>query len=311
MSQDQPSADSPEMGATTAEQRTDGQPRWLDRTEYPFESNYLDLEPGRLHYVDEGEGRPILMLHGNLTWSFLYRKVIRDLSDEHRCIAPDYFGFGLSDKPRYWSYRPADHARMIEAFVEELGLDDVTLVVQDWGGPIGLSYAERHPDDVHSLVICNSWCWPIENRLRARTVSTLLGGPVGRYFGKRYNFFADRLLPMGFADRSRLTDAVKRHYTEPLANPEDRKGTWTFARELTGSSAWLEDLWEMRAAVAGEQALLCWGMQGSMFGADALRTWQGLYPDARTAEFDDAGHFLPEEKGPELAAEIRRFLSES
>lgn len=312
MAGDQPTAESPETSAQTAEPRTErAEPGWLDRTEYPFESNYLDLEPGRLHYVDEGEGRPILLLHGNPTWSFLYRTVIRDLSEEFRCVAPDYFGFGLSEKPRHWSYRPEDHARVIEEFVSELGLEDVTLVVHDWGGPIGLSYAESHPENVHSLVITNTWCWPVDDRLRYRVWSALVGGPVGRYLGKRYNLYADRVLPMGFADRSRLTGRVKRHYTEPLANPDDRKGTWTFAREMTGSSAWLADLWDRRAAIAGTPALLCWGMRDRAYGIDVLRTWQGLYPDAHTVEFADAGHYVAEEKGPQLAAEIRRFLSES
>ena len=297
------------MAVETRTERT--APAWLDRTEYPFESNYLDLEPGQLHYVDEGEGRPILFLHGNPTWSFLYRKVIEGLSEEFRCVAPDYFGFGLSDKPRHWSYRPEDHAQIVEQFVDELGLEDITLVVHDWGGPVGLSYAQNNPENVHSLVIANTWLWPVEQRLRYRAWSSLLGGPIGRYFGKRYNFYADRMIPMGFADRSRLTETIKRHYSKPLANPEDRTGTWTFARELTGSSVWLSRLWEMRAAIAGKPALLCWGMQDRAFGIDALRTWQGLYPDARTVEFQDAGHYVQEEKGPQFAAEIRRFLSES
>lgn len=311
MSQDQPSGESPEPGVRTVEPGMEGYPTWLDRTEYPFESNYMDLGPGRLHYVDEGEGRPILLLHGNPTWSFLYREIIRDLSEEYRCVAPDYFGFGLSDKPRYWSYRPADHAQIIAEFVDELGLEDLTLVVHDWGGPIGISYAEDHPENVHSLVVINSWCWPVEGRLRYRLWSSLVGGPIGRYFGKRYNFLADRMLSMGVADRSRLTDHIKRHYTEPLSNAEERKGTWTFAREITGSSAWLEDLWRGRAGLADIQALIIWGRKDRAFDVDALRTWQGLFPDARTVEYDDASHYVPEEKGPQVATEIRQFLGES
>ena len=299
------------QGTTATDQRTGKQPGWLDRSEYPFESNFTSLEPGRLHYVDEGEGRPILLLHGNPTWSFLYRDVIRDLSEEYRTIAPDYFGFGLSDKPRYWSYRPEDHAQIIAEFVDELGLEELTLVVHDWGGPIGLSYAEAHPENVRSLVVINSWCWPVEGQLRYRLWSSLVGGPIGRYFGKRYNFLADRMLSMGVADRSLLTDQVKRHYTEPLANPDNRMGTWTFAREVTGSSAWLENLWNERGTIAGIPALIIWGRKDRAFGMDALRTWQGLFPDARTVEYEDAGHYVPEEKGIQIAAEIRQVLQKS
>lgn len=310
----EPPVETPEATATTVEPGAEDErasPPWLDRTEYPFEPNALDLGPGRLHYVDEGEGRPILMLHGNPTWSFLYRHVIRNCSDEYRCVAPDYFGFGLSEKPRYWSYRPADHARIVEEFVDELGLEDLTLVVHDWGGPIGFSYAENHPENVHSVVVASTWLWPLDDRWRYRAWSGLLGGSVGRYFGKRYNLFADRVIPMGFADRSRLTETVERHYREPLADPEDRKGTWTFAREVTGAAEWLGELWDRRGTVADLPALLCWGEQDRAFGTDILRTWQGLYPAARTVTFPDAGHYVQEEKGAEFAEEVRQFLAET
>lgn len=310
MSQDQPSAGSPEPSVRTVEPEREGHPPWLDRTEYPFEPHFVDLGPGRLHYVDEGEGRPILFLHGNPTWSFLYRDVIRDLSDEYRAIAPDYYGFGLSDKPRYWSYRPEDQARIIAEFIEELGLENLTLVVHDWGGPIGISYAEDHPENVESLVVLNSAVWPLDDRLRFRLWSSLVGGPVGRYFGKRYNYLPKRMLSMGVSDRSRLSEQVTRHYTAPLAEPGDRMGTWIFAREVTGSSAWLARLWDRRAAIADIPTLIVWGMNDRAYGTDILRTWQGLFPEARTVEYADASHYVPEEKGPQLAAEIRDFLAE-
>lgn len=288
--------------------QTGGYPPWLDREMYPFDSHYVDLGPGRMHYVDEGEGRPVLMLHGDPTWSFLYRHLIDGLSAEYRCIAPDYFGFGLSQKPRYWSYRPEDHARTIEAFIEELELEDVTLVVHDWGGPIGLSYAEHNPENVHSLVITNTLVWPVDDEWRFRLYSNLLGGPIGRFFGKRYNFYADRAVSMGFADRSRLTDSIKRHYLEPLADPQDRRGTWTFARAITDSSPWLADLWRNRSALTDIPALICWGMADRLVGSDALRTWQALYPDARTITYPAAGHLLQEEVGGQLTDEIGNFL---
>lgn len=98
-----------------------------------------------MHYVDEGSGRPLVLLHGNATWSFLYRLLIEGLSDDYRCIAPDLFGFGLSDKPDDWSYRVADHASVIEEFLDGLDLSDVTLLVHDWSGPIEMHYARRNP----------------------------------------------------------------------------------------------------------------------------------------------------------------------
>ena len=112
---------------------------WIDRDEYPFESHYIQVPAGRMHYVDEGSGQPVVMVHGNPTWSFLYRKVIKRLQPEYRCIAMDHLGFGLSDKPKDWSYLPAEHSTNLATLIEGLGLKNITLVVQDWGGPIGLS----------------------------------------------------------------------------------------------------------------------------------------------------------------------------
>jgi haloalkane dehalogenase len=110
---------------------------WIDRNEYPFASHYFETPAGKLHYVDEGKGQPVVMLHGNPTWSFLYRNLIKQLSPHYRCIAPDHIGFGLSDKPVDWSYLPEEHAKNLAALIEHLGLKDITLVVGDWGGPIG------------------------------------------------------------------------------------------------------------------------------------------------------------------------------
>src|SRR5512133_3021901 len=110
----------------------------LDRSEYPFASHYLQLPMGRMHYIDEGHGSPIVMVHGTPTWSFLYRHLVKRLAADYRCLAPDNLGFGLSNKPAGWSYTPQAHADNLRAFIESLGLRDVTLVVHDFGGPIGL-----------------------------------------------------------------------------------------------------------------------------------------------------------------------------
>ena len=117
-------------------------------------------------------------------------------------------------------------------------------------------------------------------------------------------------MPLAFGDRSRLTLAVHNHYRKPLADPDDREGTWVFPRELIGSTDWLADIWDRRGTVAGEPALLCWGMQGPLFGTRSLGRWQALFPDARTVSFPQAGHFVQEERGAEMVPEVRRFLGE-
>ena len=137
-------------------------PAWLDTTAYPFAHHYAALPAGRMHYVDEGRGEPILFVHGTPTWSFEFRHLIRALCPTHRCLAPDHLGFGLSERPDGFGYRPDDHAANLEAFVEQLQLDRFTLVVHDFGGPIGLPLALRRPERVRRLVVLNSWMWSFD-----------------------------------------------------------------------------------------------------------------------------------------------------
>ena len=138
-------------------------PDWLDRNEYPFESNYFDLPVGKMHYIDEGEGDPIVMVHGNPGWSFEFRNVVKQLSKTNRCIVPDHIGFGLSDKPLGWNYLPKNHAEHFEQLMNHLRLENITLVVNDWGGPIALSYALKKPEKIKKLIIMNTWMWSVEH----------------------------------------------------------------------------------------------------------------------------------------------------
>lgn len=283
-------------------------PDWLDRELYPFEPHHFELPEGRLHYVDEGSGDPIVMLHGNPTWSFLYRHLIRGLSGEHRCIAPDYLGFGLSDKPPHWSYRPEDHAKCIAAFVDSLDLSSITLVVQDWGGPIGLSYAINHPDRIKALVIMNTWMWSVAADRHLRWFSKCMGGPVGRFLIRRFHFFARVGMTMAYADRRKLTPAIRRHYLCPQPTAAERKGCWVFPKCVVGSSDWLDGLWQRRDRIAGKPVLLAWGMKDIAFRERELRRWQTLFPHAKTLEFQHVGHYVQEELGPELATIVGEFL---
>lgn len=301
---------SPSGGSSTRGDRREGTPAWIDRDEYPFEHHHVDMDLGRLHYVDEGEGRPLVMLHGNPTWSFVYRKLIKGLSDDYRCIAPDFFGFGLSDKPDSWSYRVRDHAAVVERFLERLDLSDATLFVQDWGGPIGTHYAMEHPESVDSFVVMNSAVWPMTKALHVQAFSRTMDTPVARWLNRRYNVPVDWIMPAWFGERSKFTPEVRRHYREPLTNPDDRKSALVFTRELIGSTPFLSELWERRQQVADTPALICWGMQGPLFRAQALRRWEALFPRARTVEYPTAGHFVQEEKGVEMVPEVRRFLED-
>lgn len=279
---------------------------WVDRSEYPFASHYIDVDGGRMHYVDEGEGEPVVMVHGTPTWSFLYRRFIRELARTHRVIAPDNIGFGLSEKPERWGYRPEDHARNLASLIERLGLRDVTLVVHDFGGPIGLSYAVEHPENVKRLVIFNTWMWSLAGQKNVERASRLLGGILGKLLYLRMNFSPKVLLKSAFADKSKLTPATHRHYIAPFGSAAERVGPWTLAKELIGSSAWYARLWERRDRIASKPTLILWGMKDPTFGPDYLEQCRKLFTNANVVEIADAGHFVQEEleEAPRIVGEF-------
>ncbi|WP_129675572.1 alpha/beta fold hydrolase [Candidatus Chloroploca sp. Khr17] len=283
---------------------------WINREEYPFASQFFSVPAGRMHYVDEGSGEPIVMIHGNPTWSFLYRNLIKRLQPEYRCIAMDHLGFGLSDKPEQWSYLPKDHAANLTAFIEGLGLQKITLVMQDWGGPLGLSYALNHPANVARIVIINTWAWPVNRDPYYIAFSGIMGGPIGRVLIMRYNFFAWSVLRQSFGDKRKLSREAHRHYLQHLATPAERIGCHVFPGQIVGSSAWLGEIWERMDTVEALPKLIVWGMKDIAFRPKELRRWQARFPSARTVELATVGHYVQEEAPDDLAAAMLPFLRE-
>lgn len=282
---------------------------WLDRDEFPFESHYINLEMGKMHYVDEGRGEPIVMVHGNPTWSYLYRHLIKDLSSGFRCIAMDHIGFGLSDKPADWIYSPEEQGKNVTALIESLNLEEITLVVQDWGGPIGLSYAINHPENIKRLIILNTWMWPVDNDWYYVAFSKFTGGSIGRFLIKRYNFFARVIMRQSYGDKKKLTEDIHRHYLMPLQKPEDRKGCWVLPGEILGSTAWLGNLWSRKSVIEDKPALIVWGMKDIAFREKELKVWSGTFPGADVVRLDKVGHYVQEEGVEELGLAVSRFLS--
>jgi haloalkane dehalogenase len=277
-------------------------PPWVDRREYPFEPRALDVGAGRLSYVDEGQGSPIVMVHGTPTWSFLYRHLIRELRPRYRCVAPDHLGFGLSDRPPGWSYRPEDQARNLARLIDSLALKDLTLVVHDYGGPIGLAYALEHPDNVRRLVLFNTWMWSFAGDRRIERVGRILGGRLGRFLYERLGFSVRVMLRHAIADRRRYAREIERHYLKAL----DGYATWIYAREVLGSSDWYDGLWRRRDRIARIPALLIWGMKDPAFGR-YLPRWCEVFERTEVVELD-CGHAPPEERAPESLRRLVPFL---
>lgn len=281
---------------------------WVNRSLYPFRSHWMELDGGRMHYVDEGTGPAVVMVHGTPTWSFLYRDIIRRVSRSYRVIAPDHLGFGLSDKPQAWSFLPEDHARNLATLLERLELEDITMVVHDFGGPIGLSYTLERPDRVNRLVLFNTWMWSLAGT-PAGNASRLMAGPIGRFLYRRLNFSPRVLVRAAFGQKEKLTREIHRHYIGAFPTPEQRQGPWVLARELIGSGEWYERLWSLRERLADKPALLLWGMRDPAFGPAALERWKAALPNGRAVEFPTAGHFVQEEAPEEAARSIEAFLS--
>ena len=279
-------------------------PNWINTQEYPFSPKAFSLPAGTMRYVDEGAGEPLVLVHGNPSWSFEFRDLIKRFSETHRCIAPDHIGFGLSDKPTNWDYLPNGHAENLESLLEALDLQNITLFVGDWGGPIGLSYAINHPERIKSILITNTWMWSAKNDWYYRGFSGFFGGSIGRWLIRKYNFFAVTLLKFLYGDKSKLTPEIHRHYLEPLANPEQRKGNWVFPGQIIAASNWLAGLWSQREALEDKIKLIAWGMKDIAFREKELNYWTEHFPGVRVIRYPSAGHFLAEEKPGELVREL-------
>ena len=296
---------------TTTAPAAERGPAWLDRSLCPFTTRTFDTPDGRMSYVDEGDGPPVVLVHGTPTWSFLYRSLIAALRPGHRVIAIDHLGFGLSDKPPGAPYRPRDHARRLGALIDSLGLSGITLIVHDFGGPIGLSAALERLDRIERIVVMNSFLWPLDADARIRRGGRIAGSWLGRLLYRHLDFSVKVLLPAGMHDKSVLTPDLRAQYAGPFGSPDDRMGTWAFARALLGESAWYQELWSRRAELAARPMLLAWGMRDPAFGPPYLSRWLEAFPHARVAAFEASGHFVPEEAPRELAAAVEEFIAES
>ena len=262
-----------------------------------------------MRYTDVGDGPPVVLLHGNPTSARLYRSLIAALVPDHRCIAPDHLGFGRSDAPPEASYRPPAHATRLHALLHHLDLRDLTLVMHDWGGPIGLSYALQHPDRIRRLVLTNTWAWPLLHRPLIRLFGALVGSPLGRALIERANAFARLVMPLTLGTFSLPPPSWIDAYATALDAPARRHACWTFARSLTHETAWLRSLWSHRSRLRSCPALLCWGMADPAFGTEqTLRRWRTVLPRAEAYRWPDVGHYLPEEAGPAFTARVQSFL---
>lgn len=274
---------------------------------YPFTSQWFDSSRGRVHYVDEGAGPPILMCHGNPTWSFLYREIITRLRDRFRCVAVDYLGFGLSDRPTGFGYTIEEHAEVVGELMDHLGLDGFLSVGQDWGGPISMAVGTARADRVRGVVLGNTWFWPAAD-VSTQAFSRIMGSWPMQWAILHRNFFVERLLPAGAA--TRLSEEVMDHYRGVQPSPEARKGVARLPKEILAASQLLGRLaTEVPAKLGSKPALLVWGMKDLAFKPGSnLPRMRSTFSDHVVVELPDAKHFIQEDAPDRIAdAIVERF----
>lgn len=284
--------------------------RFEDLPTFPYTPEYVSVGDGyRMHYVDEGNGSPILCLHGAPTWGYLYRDLIPPLSKRHRVVVPDFLGFGRSDKlTTVEAYSFDLHYASLHDFIEALDLSDVTLVVHDWGGLLGLAYAAREPDRIARLVVLNTFL-PTgdEEKSKAfqawrRFVQTTPDLPVGT------------VVRRGLQDPDRLSAAEEAAYDAPFPTPESKAGAvaWPLMVPMTPEDPVADPMRHTRRELAtwSKPAFVLFAPDDPILG-EARNFFRDLLPTATDQPdivIEDAGHFLQEEKGPEIAEHVQSFI---
>lgn len=273
---------------------------------FPFRSRFHASSAGPLHYIDEGEGLPVLLLHGNPTWSFLYRGIVIRLKSSFRCIALDYPGFGLSARPEDYGYTPREHASMVRDFVRSLDLRRLTIMGQDWGGPIGLRVAVDELARLRALVMGNTWYWPLDT-WQAKTFAYVMSMAPMQSLILDKNFFVEKIMPWGV--HHPLADEVMHHYREALPTPKSRIGVAEFPRQLMDASDWLANLAdEVQEELSNVPLLLVWGLRDPAFPRHYLERFREDFRLARVHHLD-AKHYIQEDAPGEIADAIADFLS--
>jgi haloalkane dehalogenase len=293
----------------------------LDGSLYPFDSHFFERNGIRLHYLDEGprsdasRAETVVMLHGNPSWSIYYRELTKALRDTYRCIVPDHIGCGLSDKPgddRY-AYTLEQRAGDLEALLDHLALtEDLTLVLHDWGGMIGMVYASRHPQRVKRLVILNTSAFRLPKPKPFPWQLWLTRTPLGALLVRGFNIFS-RSTARACCKRKPMSLALRRAYAAPYDSWANRIATLRFVQDIPlrpGDRGYdlVREVEEGLGRFKNTPMLICWGEKDFVFDRHFLAEWERAFPDAELHRFPDCGHYILEDAGAEIIPLVRDFL---
>lgn len=297
---------------------------WTFNGTWPYEPRWFDSADGRMHYVDEGprNGRPVVMVHGNPTWGYLYRRFIQAVTQAgYRAIALDHLGFGRSDKPNNPRlYQISHHSDRCEALLESLNLQDATIIVQDWGGPIGLAWAARHPERVRSLVVLNTFVHRPPGKVPLPLPLRLFRTPiVGEVMVKGFHAFVRLFLfKDGLVYPDRLGNREKAAYLAPHPNWSSRTAILVFPREIpAGPTGRVSDFVavihdQLVKAFSHKPVFIAWPMKDVAFGPEILdNLWLPDFPKAEVMRIEHAGHYIQEDAHAKVIPRLLEFLKKA
>ncbi len=281
----------------------------IDRQLFPYQSKFILLKNGaKIHYIDEGDGPIILLLHGNPTWSFLYRDIIAALKGDFRLIAPDYPGFGLSYAPEQYNFTAQEQAEAISEFIQRLDLKDIGIMMQDWGGPIGFYVALHNQHRVSRFIIGNTWAWPLE-RDGIKTFSKIMGGAIGQFGSWCCNGIVRFFMTKGVTNS--LSDKELAMYFAPFRKRQARSPTHIFPAQLRDAEIFLNNINSKLRTLSDRPALIVWGLKDFAFKQSELSRFESIFKKHQTVLLENAGHFIQEDEPGRISHAIYGFYNKS
>ncbi len=284
-------------------------PNWLNTNEYPFELKNFKLNEGyNLNYIDEGNGKVILFVHGTPDWSFSYRNIIKELSKYYRCIALDNLGFGLSDKPNKVNYSIESQSKRLEEFVSSLNLDKFSIVCHDFGGPISLLIALNKIENIENIILMNSWAWDLNDDKNFQKTK-VLHGIFGKMLYLNYSFSVKFLMPNSYFDKTKLTKEAYKHFLYPFQSKNNRESTYQYAKELLNSGEYVNIIWGNIEKFDKVKFKILWGMNDKYFQTYILDKFASGLPNAQIVKIENCGHFVSEEQSEIVIQEIKEMIT--
>ncbi|MDJ0848797.1 MAG: alpha/beta fold hydrolase [Myxococcota bacterium] len=288
----------------------------VPRSLFPFDAKDFDLGGLRYAYLDEGAGEPVLMLHGNPTWSFYYRDLVQALRPDHRVLVPDHIGCGLSDKPDDTRYRYTLGRRVedLDRFIDHLGLgDDLTIVAHDWGGMIGMAWAVRNPKRVGRLVLMNTAAFHLPDSMKMPpSLSFVRNTRLASFLVRRFNLFSRGA--SWLAPARRMPKPIRDAYCAPYDSYENRIATLRFVQDIPlaeGDPAYdtVSEVAKGLDQFKDTPILLLWGEKDFVFKPEVLAIFEQIWPHAEVHRFPEAGHYVLEDASAEIRPIVRDFLA--